>query len=264
MARNPEPDSTLPYLIVLPLGPGLVLKARDTWPRTAKIYCHRAEPASQLPPGAEILEEVAVRSCVRKGPAIDLVLDRAQEYKSQLVFTKIAGGREAIFWQTPNTARGARPGVRVPKRRAAGLASFTILIDTRERYPYKFALQQAETVRQGLSAGDYGVELDGEVVAAVERKTLTNLAHDLNEGAFEPQLRRLALLPRAAVVVEDRWSDLFKTPRIDGGRMAELLAYLHVTYPHLPVAWCETRPLAEDWTYRFLGAALVAAREGRI
>lgn len=44
VARNPDPDSKLPYLIRLPLGAdGLVLKARDVWPRTADVYCHRAE-----------------------------------------------------------------------------------------------------------------------------------------------------------------------------------------------------------------------------
>ncbi len=37
IARNPEADSTLPFLIRLPIGPnGIVLKARDTWPRTAR------------------------------------------------------------------------------------------------------------------------------------------------------------------------------------------------------------------------------------
>ncbi len=42
IATNPEPDSTLPYLIRLPLGEaGVVLKARDTWPRTAKVAAVR-------------------------------------------------------------------------------------------------------------------------------------------------------------------------------------------------------------------------------
>jgi len=40
VARNPEEGSTLPFLIRLPLGTdGVVLKVRDTWPRTAKVYC---------------------------------------------------------------------------------------------------------------------------------------------------------------------------------------------------------------------------------
>ncbi len=44
IARNPDPDSTLPYLLWVPIGPEpLVLKAKDTWPRTAKVYCHRGE-----------------------------------------------------------------------------------------------------------------------------------------------------------------------------------------------------------------------------
>ena len=37
-----EGSSTLPYLVRLPLPDGaVVLKARDVWPRTAKVYCHR-------------------------------------------------------------------------------------------------------------------------------------------------------------------------------------------------------------------------------
>jgi hypothetical protein len=43
VAANPDPDSSLPFLIRLPPPDGeLVLKARDSWPRTAKVYCHRA------------------------------------------------------------------------------------------------------------------------------------------------------------------------------------------------------------------------------
>ncbi len=45
IARNPDPASSLPYLLrlPLPLPRPVVLKARETWPRTAKVYCHRAE-----------------------------------------------------------------------------------------------------------------------------------------------------------------------------------------------------------------------------
>ena len=70
VARNPEADSTLPYLIRLPLSDDpLVLKARDSWPRTAKVYCHRADA---WPEHADIIEEVPVRSCRRRGVAVDL------------------------------------------------------------------------------------------------------------------------------------------------------------------------------------------------
>jgi ERCC4 domain len=263
VARNPEPGSRLPYLIRLPLPDGpLVLKAREPWPRTARTYCHRTD--NRWPIDAEVLEEVPVRVCERRGVAVDLVLDRAREHRSQLVFTQVRG-REAIFWQTPRTAALTRPGVRVPRRRAAGHAAheLEILVDTRERYPYRFAGKQARTLRRALTAGDYAVELDGELVAVVERKSLADLASTLVDGSLNFLLAELAALPRAAVVVEDRLSGILKLEHVQPGFVAELLAAVQVRYPSVPVQFCESRPLAEDWTFRFLGAALAHAHAER-
>ncbi len=109
VARNPQPDSRLPYLVRLPLGEGLVLKARAPWPATARVYCHRFE--DPWPEDAEIVDEALVLVWRRRGPAVDLVLDRRQA-RSQFVFTE-AKGREPIFWQTQKTARAANPGGRV-------------------------------------------------------------------------------------------------------------------------------------------------------
>jgi len=119
VATNPDPDSTLPFLIRLPLPSGeLILKARDTWPRTAKVYCHRAE---RWPEAPEILEQVAVRSCRRRGVAIDLVLDRPRENRSQLVFTRIQAGRprgDLLAVGAHHPPRPARdPGSPPPRRR---------------------------------------------------------------------------------------------------------------------------------------------------
>jgi ERCC4 domain len=263
VARNPEPGSRLPYLIRLPLAGGpLVLKAREPWPRTAKVYCHRADT---WPEDAEVLERVAVRSCVRRGVAIDLVLDRAREHRSQVVFTRLASGKEAIFWQSARTAAQARPGIRVPRRRAAGhqAAELEILVDTRERYPYRFAGKQARTVRRALPAGDYGVELDGVLAAVVERKSLPDLVHALVDGGIGFLLAELSSVPRGAVVVEDRYSRVFKLERVQPGFVAELLASVQVRYPSVPIVFLETRPLAEEWTFRFLGAALAFAAADR-
>jgi hypothetical protein len=260
VARNPEPGSRLPYLLRLPLPEGpLVIKAREPWPRTAKVYCHRAE--NGWPDDAEVLEQVPVHSCERRGVAIDLVLDRAREHRSQFVFTTVQG-REAIFWQSARTAAQARPGIRVPRRRAAGhtTAELEILVDTRERYPYRFAGKQARTTRRALPAGDYGVELGGEVVAAVERKGLPDLTHSLVDGSLGFLLAELTCLPRAAVAVEDRYSAVFKLEHVQPGFVAELLAAVQIRYPSVPIVFLETRPLAEDWTFRFLGAALAYAQ----
>jgi hypothetical protein len=254
VAANPDPDSTLPFLIRLPLPDGeLVLKARDSWPRTAKVYCHRAH---HWPEDPQIVEQAPIRSCQRRGVAIDLVLDRPRENRSQLVFTRIQGGREGIFWQSARTTRQARPGIRVPRRRAAELDHLTIIIDTRERYPYKFTQQQADTQRQALPAGDYGIADDDQIVAVVERKSLDDLVRRLIDGQLTYAIADMASLPRAAVVVEDRYSSLFKLEHTKPGFVTELLAALTVRYPTVPIHFAETRPLAEEWTYRFLGAAL--------
>jgi hypothetical protein len=254
VAANPDADSTLPFLIRLPLPNGeLVLKARDSWPRTAKVYCHRADRWPEQP---QIIEQIPVRSCQRRGVAIDLVLDRPRENRSQLVFTRIKGGREGIFWQSARTTRQARPGIRVPRRRTAELAHLTILVDSRERYPYKFAHQQATTERQALPAGDYAVTHDGEIIAVVERKSLHDLVRRLIDGQLTYALAEMAAVPSAAVVVEDRYSNLFKLEHTQPGFVTEMLATLTVRYPNVPVHFAETRPLAEEWTYRFLGAAL--------
>lgn len=258
VAHNPDPDSSLGYLLRLPLADGpMVLKAREPWPRTAAVYCHRTQGWPDEP---DILEQVPVHLCQRRGVAIDLVLDRPRENRSQFVFTTLTGGREGIFWQSPRTTRKARPGIRVPTRRASGHTQLEILIDTRERYPYRFARQQATTRRQGLPAGDYGVSLDGELVAAVERKSLADLTSSLIDGNLTYQLADLARLLRAAVVVEDRYSNIFKLEHASAGFVAELLATLQIRYPTIPIIFTETRPLAEEWTYRFLGAALALAQ----
>lgn len=192
-----------------------------------------------------------------RGPAIDLVLERARENRSQIVFTRLRGGREAIFWQSPRTTKQARPRVTVPTARAQGLVRPTIVVDTRERYAYRFADQQVEVVRRRLPTGDYGIELADEVVAAVERKSLPDLVGSLLSGKLGYQVADLAALPRGAVVVEDRYSQVFSLDRVRPAVVADGLAEVQVRWPSVPIVFCGTRRLAEEWTYRWLAAAYV-------
>jgi hypothetical protein len=258
VARNPDADSKLPYLLLLPLEEGIMLKAREAWPATARVYCHRVEAA--WPAEAEIVEQIPVLLCRRRGAAVDLVLDRPRRARSQFVFTQVKG-REAIFWQTQKTARAANPGGRIPRRRALSHA-VTIAVDTRERYPYRFAQQGAETVRATVPAGDYAIhQTDGTVLAAVERKSLENLAATLSDGTLAFQLQRLAELPLAAVVVEGRYSALYKLEHVNGSWLADQLARLEVRYPEVHLVFADSRRFAEEWTYRFLTTALADASE---
>jgi ERCC4-type nuclease len=100
-----------------------------------------------------------------------------------------------MFWRTQKTARAANPGGRIPRRRAPA-EPVSITIDTRERYPYRFTHQAAATVRATLAAGDYAIHAsDGPLLAAVERKSLDNLASTPSDGTLAFQLQRLAELP---------------------------------------------------------------------
>jgi hypothetical protein len=253
IARNPDPASTLPFLVRLPVGERpVVLKVKDTWPRTAKVFCH---PATAWPDhDLDIIERVPVISCVRRGVAIDLVLDRARENRSQFVFTK-ARGRDVVFWQSARTRKQARPNVTVPTARAVG-RSLDIAVDTRERYAWKFSTQQATTSKRALPVGDYAVEVDGQVVAVVERKSVEDLVSTIVGGKLWTLLAAMAGIPHAAVVVDDRYSSLFKLVHVRPSSVAEQIAEAAVRYPEVPIVFAETRQLAQEWTYRFFGAAI--------
>lgn len=256
VALNPDADSRLPFLVRIPLGGGLDLKARDSWPRSARVYCHPLQ--SPWPEDAEVVDTARVVSCRRRGAAVDLVLDRPRLARSQFVFTEVRG-RPAIFWQTQKAARAANPGGRVP--RGGTVDGLTIAVDTRERYPYRFA-GRAITSRVPLVAGDYAVLSAGEVVAIVERKTLEDFATSLGDGTLAFQMQRLGDGPAAAVVVEGRYSGLFKQHPSRASWLAEVLARLQVRYPEVQVVFADSRKFAEDWTHRFLANALADAVAG--
>jgi len=253
IARNPDPDSSLPYLLRLPIGEGLVFRTKGTWPRTSALYCHPV-PGTEWPVDAELVERVSLRACTRRGAAIDVVADRAREQRSQIVFTR-ARGREMVFWQSPRTRKQARPDVRLPSARAAGIAELEIVVDTHEHYPYGFAGRKVRTAPRALPCGDYAISVGGRLVAAVERKSLADLVSSLTSGRLRFALGELATLPRAAVVVEDRYSRVFAVERVRPAQVADGLAELQVGWPGIPIVFCETRKLAEEWTYRYLAAA---------
>ena len=258
IATNPDPASKLPYLVRVPLGAGIVLRTSGTWPRTKALYCHPM-PLETWPEHPDVVERVPLRSCARRGGAIDLVAARARENRSQLVFTR-ARGRDVIFWQAPRTRKQARPSVALPTARAAGIAGLEIVVDSRERYAYRFANQQVRTTKRALPCGDYGILADGGLVAAVERKSLPDLVASLTNGTLRFALGELSSLPRAAVVVEDRYSQVYKQDRVRPALVSDGLAECQVRWPTVPIVFCETRSLAEEWTYRYLAAAHAWAR----
>jgi hypothetical protein len=253
VARNPDRSSSLPFLLKLPLDGGLVFRTKGTWPRTSALYCHPVG-VEEWPAEPEIVERVGLRACARRGAAIDVVCDRGREHRSQIVFTR-SRGRDVVFWQSPRTRRQSRPAVRLPAARAQGLPELEILVDAHERYPFAFAGRRVRRVRRGLRCGDYAVSVEGRIVCAVERKSLADLVSSLTSGRLRYALGELAGLPRAAVVVEQGYARVFGLEHVRGAIVADGLAELQVRWPNVPIVFCETRKLAEEWTYRFLAAA---------
>ncbi|MGE3764819.1 MAG: ERCC4 domain-containing protein [Kofleriaceae bacterium] len=252
VAKNPDAESSLKYLVRLPIDGGLVFKARDTWPTTARVYCHPYGAA--WPESLEIVEKVPVVSCRHRGAAIDLVLDRPRLDRSQFVFTQ-SRGRSMIFWQTRASAMKANPGGRVPQRRALS-AGFTVHVDTREKYAFRFTGRDATIAHDALPAGDYGVRDGDRWLAVVERKSIEDFIGSLSNGSLVFQLGALAELPLAAVVVEGRYPKLFEVPRVKEGWLPDVLARLQIRYREIPIVFADSRKFAEEWTFRFLATAL--------
>lgn len=254
IAANPQEDSRLPYLLRLPQpGGDLLFRTSGTWPRVKALYCHQMS-LDDWPADAEIVERLPLQSCQRRGAAIDVILQRPRENRSQLVFTT-ARGREVVFWQSPRTRKQARPNVRTPTARAQGIEELQLLVDAHERYAYTFNTQQVSIMRRALPCGDYGIAVDGLLVASVERKSAPDLVSSLANGKLRYQIAHLSSLPRASVVVEDRYSRLFRLGYVRPAVIADGLAELQIRWPSVPIVFCETRQLAEEWTYRFLAAA---------
>jgi ERCC4 domain/Lsr2 len=105
------------------------------------------------------------------------------------------------------------------------------------------------------------VVLGESLVGSVERKSLPDLISSVANGRLRFALGELSALPRAAVVVEDRWSQVFAQRRVRPAQVADSLAELQVRWPDVPIVFAETRPLAEEWTFRYLAAALAWAHD---
>ena len=114
-----------------------------------------------------------------------------------------------------------------------------------------------------MIAGDYAVRRsDGSIIAVVERKALDDLANSLSNGTLVFELAKLGEVPRAAIVVEERYSSLIKHAYAPAGFLPDMLARVEVRYPEIRIVFAETRPLAEEWTFRYLGAAAAEDLQG--
>jgi hypothetical protein len=85
IALNPDPNSTLAYLVRVPLGE-IVLRTARTWPSTKALYCYPLL-AEEWPANPDIVQRIPLRSCLRHGTAIYVVAARPRDDRTQLIFT---------------------------------------------------------------------------------------------------------------------------------------------------------------------------------
>lgn len=247
----------LPIVLGLPLGDGeLVLATRADWPVDKDLFCAEL---NGWPEDAVELERVPVASCRRVGASLQLVLQRAQRRRSIFVWTR-KGTRTLVFWRSERSMRSTRPGVRAPTARGLD-GPLSVVIDERERYPWRFGERQVTLERRRLPVGDYAVYEGERLVAVVERKKLAEFAGAAVQGSLQLQLAELATMPRAVVVIEGRLSQLLKGDlRANPGWLLNLVAALQASYPNVPLLFAESGPLAADLAYRWLSASLRLAR----
>jgi hypothetical protein len=144
----------------------------------------------------------------------------------------------------PHESRPSYASVRVPSSLGLTFAD-----------SHRSSLTTCLRARAALPCGDYGVTINGTLVAAVERKSLSDLMSSLTSGRLRYAMSELAGLPRAAVVVEDRYPRIFAQTLVRPAVIADGLAELQVRVPSVPIVFCDSRKLAEEWTYRWLAAA---------
>lgn len=258
VARMP-PGTPWSHLIRIPTAEGiLILASTGGWPEHTARFCTRRH---HWPADVEVLERIPLESCTRRGAAIDIVARRGRRRRSTIVIRQGAG-RESIFWNSPQSLRRLPPGLRIAYPRLPWkLGEITVAVDTRERYGYGFRNFAGITVvKRPLRVGDYAALAGERIVARVERKSLADFTAAVVAGRMAAQMHDLGAGVPGAVVVEGRYSQLFRLPRVRNATfIADLVVSLQLAIPGVPVMFAESRGLGEDWTYRFLASAMAAS-----
>jgi hypothetical protein len=254
-------DSRFPYRLTIRKGDKVLLglRVQDRWPgQRGNVFCIREERGSWISPHKE-LERVPILLMKRLGKRLSLVLDRAQRKRCDFLFltkkyrTK-EGEYEQIFWRTQKALTSHRTRAKLS---TSGACSINILVDTSERYPWKF--QGCQVTRQKLPVGDYALAGEkGELLAIVERKTMENMLTDFAKmPAFHQQLSELSSYRHCALVIEANYADFLnpaKVPYCRPSFVSMAIAEISALHPGLLVVFAGNRKLAQEWTLRFFRA----------
>ena len=245
----------------------LQLRTQDRWPAANQnIFCLREDAATEPAVGDEI-ERVAIVALQRRGVRMSVVLDRARYKRCDFLFLRHTYKNrpeedyEQIFWQTQTSMVQRRPKFVPPVLRTRD--QFTVAIDARERYPWRFA--GGSVVRKRLDAGDYAL-MDGDTPrAVVERKTFENMLADFGVlPLLHQRLMDLASRDYHALVIEAPYEDFINPKRLhhySASFCAAAIADLYAAHPRLRIVFCSNRKAANAWTASFFAAVWARLNE---
>lgn len=250
-----------PYRIYLEEKPGqfLVLQVQAKWPGPGKkIFCISEGTLSEKEmPDHEPVEKCPILLAQRYGKKLNIILDRKTRRRCWFLFLqkeyKTSPGEyyEQIFWITQSSMKVKGPGAYIPQ--GGKQEKMEIIIDKRERYPYKFA--RSNTKKQNLKAGDYALIKDDHIIAIAERKTLDHFLHEIrNFEVLKLNLQELRQYPLKAMLFDSPYCE-FINPKTNvfykPSYTADILAELFVTFPDIQFVFFKNRKLANEWLYRW-------------
>lgn len=250
-----------PYRLYIEENPNdfLILDVQDRWPGpNKKIFCHlQGRCKKEELPLTEPIEDIEINKIQRFEKKLSVVLSRKTKKRCWFIFltkeykTKPGEFYNQIFWITQSSAKIRRPGAYIPRVRE-GIA-YEIIIDKRERYPYKFGY--APIRRENLPVGDYALMKQGKIIAVAERKTLDNIKHEIGTyDVLKASLQELSTYPYKAVVLESPYADFInplKTKPYRATYFAEIISDLFVNFPEVQFVFCDNRKIAQEWVYRW-------------
>ncbi|TCW62099.1 ERCC4 domain-containing protein [Treponema sp. J25] len=246
------------------------VRAQDAWPgQKGNVFCIRDGTPPDERDLFETVERIPVISFDRFGKSLRITLDRPLKKRCEFLILQKAyknrpGSYEQIFFKTQTAQREHRSRSRLSLRPVK--TSFTVVVDTAEKYPWKFPKAQIE--KRKLPAGDYALIHEDTILAVVERKTFQNLLTDFSRIAMLHQvLRELETLPHAALVIEADYGDFLNPERLEHSykpaHCYRVLSELQAMHPHLPIIFARTRKEANLWTYGFFRAVYRKSLEER-
>jgi len=249
-----------PYLLTITDGGGIRQQflVKDAWPAEGKnTFCLRPERHTEPWSCVASKERVPIKTLKRRGNLLTVVLERSVRKRCEFVFTEKAyknkpGKYEQIFWRTQHHFRQRPASIRASTQ---GAGDAEILVDTQERYPFKFPRSR----RERLPVGDYAVAgSHGELLGVVERKRFDDFLGGLSSiNILHMTLSELATYPAAAMTVEAPYHYFLNPDKLGpyslkASRAEYLIMELFTTHPGVHLVFLENRKVAERWCAAFL------------